>query len=175
MKTLSDTNAQLQQQLAGVANHQASQAEQKFFETLDRLVPSWGALNYDQSFLGWLGQPNPFSAGKTRKQSLDEAVNNFDAPTAANFFKEYLALHPESATPQNAQVVTTPTLQAQVVPQSRSGPDVTSRPKGRTWSHAEIQQFYADVANGKFRTKPKEKQQIERDIFAAQRENRVAA
>jgi hypothetical protein len=44
-----------------------------------------------------------------------------------------------------------------------------------TYSTEDIRRFFNDVKSGKYRGKEQERDRIERDIFAAQREGRIVA
>jgi len=175
-RQLQERNQYLESHLQGVTQAQNEGREEAFFSKLPALVPDWETLNYDAGFLAWLNQPNPFHAGETRKQGLDLAVQNFNPEAAAVFFTAYKAENPTvPVTPKN-QPVSVPSLESQAQPAQRSTPDVVRpTPQGRVWTQGEITKFYRDVTDGKYRTNPNEKQRIEREIFTAQRENRIAA
>jgi hypothetical protein len=67
-------------------------------------------------------------------------------------------------------------LEKQVSPgRSRSTGTPVSSNQGKTYSPADIQKFFDDVRSGKYKGREPERSRIERDIFAAQRENRITA
>jgi hypothetical protein len=67
-------------------------------------------------------------------------------------------------------------LEKQVSPgRSRSTGTPASANQGKTYSPADIQKFFNDVRAGKYKGREPERSRIERDIFAAQRENRITA
>lgn len=170
---LKEHNTRLEQSLNGVNQQQAETRVNAFQQRLISLVPDINALNYDQGFLTWLAQADPLDARRrTLQQRLDEAVQIGDADAVANFFHTYRRLttpQPVSPAPSSSSA-----QMAQAQPMSRSGPDAdTSGQSGKRWTQKEIGDFYADVSKGKY--SPAEKTRIERDIYAAQKDNRIAA
>lgn len=154
-------------------------AHERLLATLDREIPDWRQQNNDPGFLDWLSQADPYS-GAARRDLLGKAYDGFDAPRIIAIFKGYRAEH----------AVVTPTPPAAAPAQ----PDASQRkleeftapgtpkagaagaPNGagkRTWTQAEIKQFYDDAAAGKFRNNKQRRDEIEREIHAAVREGRV--
>lgn len=169
---------QLRGRVSGVGQHIVNSARDQFFIRLDNEVPGWKELNRNTEFLDWLDLPDPFS-GAIRKQLLDAAVQRNDATRAAAFFKGFIS--DEAATrPANIQPDPAAKLAPKVPLESLAAPgraktvateDVpTEKP---TFTRAEISQFYADVAAGKYRGHEAEKSRIEAMIFEAGRERRV--
>lgn len=167
---LAQRNAELEQSLTGVSAQQEKDAQARFESHLKHLVPDFDALNYDERFLSWLLQVDPLDARRrTLQQRLNEAVNASDAEAVAGFFnafKSVAAQHVPAPIPK-------PDLSAQAQPVSRAAPDVTPSKTGRIWSPAEINAFYTDVSRGVYT--PTDKARIEKEIFAAQKDNRIAA
>jgi len=50
-----------------------------------------------------------------------------------------------------------------------------SNSNARTYSPVDIQKFFNDVRSGKYKGREQERDRIERDIFAAQRDGRIVA
>lgn len=168
-EALKQRNAELEQQLNGVTRTQAENAQARFQADLMRLVPDFNTLNFDSNFLSWLSQVDPLDARRRSLQErLNEAVEYGDAEAVAGFFNAFRKV-------VSAQPAPTPKvdLAAQAQPASRSAPDAAPAVSGRQWTGANIDKFYADVARGKYT--PQEKQRIEREIFTAQKDNRIAA
>jgi hypothetical protein len=173
--------AQLQQQIASLQStvvpkmtqieHQATLSrEDQFTRSLDGLVPQWRQLNDDNQFLNWLDEVDELS-GTPRQELLNAAVQTLDAGRAARFFTQYIRL---TAAPVPTPAPTpgaSAQLEALVAPgKGRGGaPQSEKPPITRTF----IAQFFRDVADKKYSTRPDEKARIEADIFAAQREGRV--
>jgi hypothetical protein len=174
--------AQLQQQLQSlqttvvpkmteIAHETETNKVNRFVQQLDQSAPNWRALNNDEAFLNWLDMVDPL-AGMSRQQLLDSAVKAQDAARAAAFFNAYTR---ENGVPTPTPAPTpgvNPQLEALVAPGKGRGGAPPSNEKPPV-TREYIAEFYRDVAAGKYRDRLAEKQKIESDIFAAQREGRV--
>ena len=157
--------------------HQLSQNyavsnEQRFWADLQTTVPDWQDINADKGFQSWLLEVDPLT-GIARQTYLDDAQRQLDARRVANFFTAWKGTSgvPEARTERETQAASE--LERQVAPgKGRSG---GNKPQGeaRTYSSEDIKKFFADVQRGKYRGKEAERDRIERDIFAAQREGRI--
>jgi hypothetical protein len=157
--------------------HQLSQnyavsKEQRFWADLQTAVPDWQDINGNAEFQSWLLEVDPLT-GIPRQTYLDDAQRNLDARRVANFFSAWRGMTgvPDARTHREAQFASE--LERQVAPgKGRSG---GSRPQGeaKTYSADDIRKFFTDVQKGKYRGKEAERDRIERDIFAAQREGRI--
>lgn len=78
-----------------------------------------------------------------------------------------------SAQPSAPAPAQRPDISAQAQPTSRAAPDIAPVNSGKQWTQQGISEFYADVTRG--RVTPADKARIEREIFAAQKDNRIAA
>jgi hypothetical protein len=140
-----------------------------YMRELGRLVPDWQEIDTDDGFTAFLDEADELS-GRSRRTFFQEADKHMDAARVAKFF---LAFKGNS----------TPAPQAPVVPQAPSAIDVmvqpsavraTQAPQGRRhWTQRDIAQFYADQRRGRYT--PADVRRIESDLFAAQREGRIAA
>lgn len=172
--------AQLQQQIATLQStvvpkmtkieHQAALSQEEMFTRhLDNLAPQWRKLNNDQAFLAWLDEVDEL-ASVPRQELLNAAVAALDANRAARFFNAYSRLTAVQPTPAQTPGASAQ-LEALVAPgKGRGGAPQQEKPP---ITRAFIAQFFRDVADGKYRSRPDEKAKIEADIFAAQREGRV--
>lgn len=155
-----------------VAQKQAQSSEQSFWSDLSAKVPNWRDINADQNFLDWLMEVDPLT-GTTRQSYLEDAQRNMDAYRVANFFNTWqgtvgqqVAQSPRGAASE---------LDKQVAPgRSRNG-GAPAVQQAKTYSREDITKFFDDVRKGVYRGKETERDRIERDIFAAQRENRIVA
>lgn len=157
--------------------HQLSQnyavsKEQRFWADLQTAVPDWQDINGSAEFQSWLLEVDPLT-GIPRQTYLDDAQRNLDARRVANFFSAWKGMTgvPDARTHREAQPASE--LERQVAPgKGRSG---GARPQGeaKTYSTEDIRKFFTDVQKGKYRGKEAERDRIERDIFAAQREGRI--
>lgn len=154
-----------------VAQRQAATAEQSFWSDLTAVVPNWREVNSDQGFQAWLLDVDPLT-GLTRQTYLDDAQRNLDASRVASFFRTWQGLSGQSVA-QSPRNVAASQLDKQVSPgRGRSGGSATAdQPK--TYTNADIAKFFDDVRKGSFKGREAERDRIERDIFAAQRENRI--
>ena len=161
-----------------VGQRMAQNDQQSVLSLLDQQIEGWRELNHDPAFLEWLDEVDPFSGNK-RGALLQQAYRAHDGPRVVAFFNGYLKEHatvtPPAAAAAAARTAPQKRLDQYVAPGTpRTTPASTQDGSGkRAWSRAEIGQFYADVQQGRFRTKPDEQKKLEADIFAAQREGRI--
>lgn len=141
------------------------QLRDRFYRDLSGAVPEWEALNTDPKFLDWLGGVDDLS-GAPRVTMFDKAAGEFNVPRVVAFFKTYLAANQsEQKPPQQEQ------RQREVIAPDASRASAPAPSARKVWTHAEIDRFYTDVRRGVIPAA--EASNIERDIFAAQRENRI--
>lgn len=154
-----------------VAHRQAMSAEQAFWADLSTSVPNWRDVNADNAFHSWLLEVDPMT-GLTRQSYLEDAQRNLDARRVASIFSAWQGLSGQSVA-QPSRSAPTSQLERQVAPgRSRSsGAPLNDQPK--TYTPADIRKFFEDVRKGLYKGKEAERDRIERDIFAAQRDNRI--
>jgi hypothetical protein len=156
-----------------IGKRQVQSAEQDFWTAITAAVPDWRSVNSDPQFHAWLREVDPLT-GRQRQLHLDEAQKALDAGRAAAFFTTWRA---STNTPPSPTPTPRPTpasdLDRQIAPgRGRAGSPATA-PQGRTYSPADISKFFDDVRRGLYRGREEERSRIERDIFAAQKENRI--
>ena len=161
-------------QVTAVSQRQQVSAEQQFWSDLNTYVPNWQDVNSAEGFQNWLLDVDPLT-GNTRQSFLEAAQQSLDAYRVSAFFRTWLESSGQATGAQN-----TPTppaqseLERQVTPgRSRS----VSAPQGnqsKNYSPTDIKKFYDDVRTGKYKGREQERSRIERDIFTAQREGRIA-
>ena len=157
--------------------HQLSQShavskEQRFWADLQTAIPDWQEINTSREFQSWLLEVDPLT-GIPRQTYLDDAQRNMDARRVVNFFTAWKGMTGESdaRTPTAAQPALE--LERQVAPgKGRSG-GTKAQSEARTYNSEDIKKFFSGVQRGKYRGKEVERDRIERDIFAAQREGRI--
>jgi hypothetical protein len=154
-------------------------AQNIFFTELSRKASGWQQLNTDAGFLTWLEEVDP-GTGLTKQELLTDAVGRRNVERAAYFFNAYKEktgmVTPTDAAPQQQQPQAPQASgkDALVAPgRPRGGTPPQQGSEKRMWTRAEIAQLYADYRNK--RITAKEFQKLERDVFAAQREGRIAA
>jgi hypothetical protein len=170
--------ASLRQQLSGVTTVVQVDAREKMHQDLDHKLPQWRELNHDDGFLAWLGLPDPYSGG-IRHDMLKAAYAQNNPARVLAFFNGFLAeeaaVAPVQAGPDTgASPLRKVPLQSLAAPgrakAAAPNPGPVEKP---VFTRAQIAQFYADVAAGRYRTKEPEKQQIEKQIFEATKDGRV--
>lgn len=157
--------------------HQLSQShavsnEQRFWADLQTAVPDWQEINGSQEFQSWLLEVDPLT-GIPRQTYLDDAQRNLDARRVANFFSSWKGMTGTSDARTSTAAQPASELERQVAPgKGRSG-GAKTQGEAKTYTSADIKKFFADVQKGRYRGKEAERDRIERDIFAAQREGRI--
>jgi hypothetical protein len=157
-----------------VAQRQAVTAEQAFWSELTAAVPEWRDINTSQDFHRWLLDVDPLT-GLTRQTYLEDAQRNLDVRRVAAFFTAWQGLNGQPVA-QPHRSAPDSQLDKQVAPgRSRGGSVPSAGTASKTYSSKDIAKFFDDVRRGAYRGKEAERDRIERDIFAAQRENRIVA
>ena len=151
-----------------LASQQAQTAEQGFWSELTVVIPNWRDVNENQDFQSWLLDVDPLS-GLTRQTYLDDAQRNLDVTRVASFFQSWQSSTGAVVAQPNR---TASELEKQVSPgKGRSGSTTTGEAK--TYTPQDITKFFDKVRTGGFKGKEGERDVIERDIFAAQRDGRI--
>ena len=157
--------------------HQLSQNyavsnEQRFWADLQTAVPDWQEVNGNKEFQSWLLEVDPLT-GISRQTYLDDAQRNLDVRRVANFFTAWKGLSGGHNARTQRESQSASELERQVAPgKGRSG-GAKSQGEAKTYTAADIKKFFADVQKGRYKGKEAERDRIERDIFAAQREGRI--
>lgn len=172
---MSGINTNIVPQVQQVAQRQAENANDFFWRTLSATVPNWQQVNNDPDFHAWLMEMDPL-LGTNRQSALESAHRALDSGRVAAFFSAFMdATGKYKTPPADPSSRSTPSseLERQVAPgRSRS----SSPPQGQTaqkYSRADIAKFFDDVRSGRYKGREAERNRIERDIFAAQQENRI--
>jgi len=172
-QSLEDINRNVVPQVAQVAHQQANSDSNQFWADINRTVPNWREIQADPDFQTWLLEVNPLT-GKPLQSYLSEAQETFDSARAISFFTTWQEAQsntsPVAAEPERASASE---LERQVSPGRTRAAQAPSDSGGPTYSPTDIKNFFNDVRNGKYRGKEKERDRIERDIFAAQRDGRI--
>jgi hypothetical protein len=156
-----------------IAQQQAQSAEQVFWSDLTSVVPDWRTINDNQDFQAWLLQTDKLS-GLTRQTYLDDAQHNLDSDRVAGFFTSWTQ---ETGTPlaQPNRSAPNSELELQIAPGKSRGSGTPQGEVSKTYTRADITKFFEKVRTGKFAGKEKERDAIERDIFAAQADGRIVS
>lgn len=157
-----------------VAQRQAMSAEQTFWAELSAAVPDFRQTNDNREFQSWLLEVDPLT-GLTRQTYLEDAQRNLDARRVASIFTTWRAISGHTAAQPNRAAAASE-LDRQVSPgRGRSSGSVPTVNTPKAYSPQEIAKFFDDVRKGVYRGREAERDQIERDIFAAARNKRVVA
>ena len=143
-------------------------SRERMFDYLDATVAGWRETNVDGGFLRWLDQEDGL-IGATRLSLLHRAFEANDAKRVARFFTAYA-----SETGRDAKSAKLDPKDFVSVGKGLTPPPAKPEPEQIIWTPEDISAFYRDVQKGVFAKNPDEKARLERDIFAAQREGRIA-
>jgi hypothetical protein len=170
---LQQMQANVVPQVRAVAQRQHASAEQQFWSDLTAYVPQWREINDNTDFQSWLLDVDPLT-GAARQTYLDEAQRALDANRVSAFFQTWLDTSGQVFVPQSTPAVTNE-LEKQVAPGRSRGSGAPSSKAAKNYSPDDIKSFFNDVRLGKYKGREPERDRIERDIFAAQREGRITA
>jgi hypothetical protein len=177
-KQISDLTATVQQlqgsvvpRVEQIANDQAQNADQVFWSNLTTEVPNWREVNDNQDFQSWLLETDPLS-GLTRQTYLDDAQRNRDVARVSSFFTSWASVTGAKVAQPNR---TASELEKQVTPGKGRNSGASQSGELKTYTPQDITKFFEKVRTGKFAGKEKERDAIERDIFAAQADGRIVS
>lgn len=171
---LNNVQQNVMPRLDQVQQHQAMSAEQQFWSGLQQAIPNWKEINSNQNFHRWLLEVDPLFGAK-RQDMLQQAQQNLDLNRVVTFFRTWMNQAGYSGNDKGSKNTQGSQLEKQIAPgRSRSGPAPTTSNK-RTYTRTDIQSFFDDVRKGKYKGREKERDRIERDIFAAQSDGRITA
>lgn len=160
-------------QVQNLVQRQVATTEQQFWAQLAAAVPNWRTINDDPDFQTWLLQVDPL-VGVTRQTILEDAQRNYDAARVANFFHTWASISGQSASGSKQSASRASQLEQQIAPgRGRGGSSATASSGSKQYTPADIRAFFDAVRQGKYKGREQERDRIERDIFAAQREGRI--
>jgi hypothetical protein len=161
-------------QVQAVAQRQQMSSEQQFWSDLSRNVSNWKEVNDNPQFQNWLLEADPLT-GITRQTYLEDAQRSLDAGRVANFFRTWLEITGQASVAQPNRNAAASELERQVTPGRSKNTGAPASNTAKMYSPDDISKFFNDVKQGKYRGRETERDRIERDIFAAQREGRIVA
>lgn len=164
--------AAIEQRLEGTSREVSRTAEEVFYDRLGTMVPDYEALNEDPGFLAWLGEVDPVY-GAPRQAALTAAAGAMDVTRVARIFLTYKNLQsqaPVTQTPPASQQ-----LERQVAPPTVNAPQPRQQGSKPLITEAEVQSFYNDMRQGKYRGREDEAVRAEAIINAAMAEGRIVA
>lgn len=173
-QTLQRMQTHVVPQVQAVAQRQQMSAEQAFWADLTTAMPNFRDINGNEAFQAWLLEADPLT-GISRQTYLDAAQRELDASRVANFFRAWLETTGQAAVAQSTGRASTSELEKQVAPGRTKSTGTPQSNTAKKYSPQDIQKFFDDVRSGKYKGREQERDRTERDIFAAQRENRIIA
>lgn len=160
-------------QVNNLAQRQVVNSEQQFWTELTTYIPNWRDINNAPDFQSWLLEIDPLT-GISRQTILEDAQRNLDVRRVGNFFRSWMELTGQANVAQNTnRQATASELERQVTPGRSRNTGTPSNSNAKTYSPEDIKTFFNDVRQGKYKGREAERDRTERDIFAAQRENRI--
>lgn len=172
---LQQMQTQVVPQVQHIAQRQQFSAEQQFWADLAAAVPEYRKINANEGFQKWLLETDPMT-GLVRQTYLEDAQQALDAQRVANIFRAWGSSTGQAVDAQTTGRVSSAgsELEKQVAPgRSRSSGAPAGNNGAKMYTPQDIQKFFQDVSMGKYVGQEQERARIERDIFAAQRENRI--
>lgn len=169
-------NTTIVPQVQQVARQQAMSAEDKFWGGLNSTIPNWQQINNDPDFQSWLLEFDPLT-GVTRQMYLEQAQNALDVSRVAAFFNTFIQATGKyaNANAQPNRSASASELEKQVAPGRGRSTGAPNSQAARQYTPDDIRTFFTDVRQGKYKGREAERDRLERDIFAAQREGRIVA
>jgi len=111
--------------------------------------------------------------GISRQTYLEDAQRMMDAGRVSNFFRAWLEDTGQANVAQTKGRAASSELEKQVTPGRTKSSGSPQSNKAKMYTPQDIQKFFSDVRQGKYKGREQERDRMERDIFAAQRENRI--
>jgi len=149
----------LQQQNAALQQQLARETRQRLDMQVAQAVPDYQEIDRDPRWLRFLLETDPLS-GCPRQQLLNDAIAHGDVYRVVAFFRGFL----------NEYRTTNGGVSSTATPRSRT---TRSAPSGTVYTNESIKALYEQRRRGKITDA--DWARIENDIFAAQKEGRVAA
>lgn len=172
----------IEQKVTGTVQQTAQQARQAMLTSLDNALPEWRGINVRDEFKAWLALPNPYASG-SRLSALTQAYEQNDTGRVLNFFKGFISelAAEDPATPSTPAPATPPAppkpgLESLAAPgRARVSAQPNAPTEKRIITTTDVNAFYDAVRKGYYNGREAEKQALEQELFAAQREGRVRA
>ena len=161
-KTHDDIAEELQKvkgTLNNIVTTQVQTEEDRFYSTLDKMVPDWEQINESDAFKAWLKEKMPLTASE-RQRFLEAAQKRFDVETVASFFTTFKG---ESGVSYMPDTKTAPGNQ----------PIVEGGQETFIVTQAEIANFYDECKKGMWKGRETEARENEMKINRAIKEGRV--
>jgi hypothetical protein len=182
INNLSKQVAELQSRLTVVGQTVVADKRAEMNEGLNAALPNWLEVNRNPKFLDWLGLPDTYS-GAIRHELLTKAYAANDTRRVLAFFNGFLAEEAAIAPPAVMADLTPAThsppaamiqLADLAAPgRAKSAAPLTGPAEKPSFTRAQVTQFYADSAAGRYRGREADKQRIEAQIHDAGQNGRI--
>ena len=170
--------AQLGGQMQPLQQSVAQREYETFLSGVAAQVPDLDAVNTDPDFLAWLNTSNPYDpSGGSFGDTLRAAESRRNVAGVARIFTDFVAqsgkyAQPQAATPKAATPA--PTRPKNVQPSATHATPAQPDKGQRPWSIAAVEQFYRDVAQGKFSGREEEARAMKKEIYLAGQQGLIA-
>lgn len=174
--------ALLERQITGTVQQTAQTARQAMLTQLDTALPEWRQINVQPEFKAWLALQDPLF-GVSRQSGLLQAYERNDTARVLKFFESFVselaaqdpAPHPAPA-PAAPPAPPKPGLESLAAPgRARTSAQPNAPAEKQIITTADVNAFYDAVRKGFYNGREAEKNALEQELFAAQREGRVRA
>lgn len=159
-------------QIAPIAEQTARQEYEGFLARLAEHVPHMAEINVDPEFLSWLDAEQDPYTGDTMKAILERMVKSRNIAKTAKIFNDFAAQSKGKYAPKPAQAPASRPRNIQ--PEQGGAQQPPINPGKKNWTTAEVKQFYAELAQGKWMHRETEAEAMKREIFKAGSEGRIA-
>jgi len=166
--------------VASVEKDVRKSAEETFAGKLDRLVkdesgiPCWRQINDDKEFTNWLKTEK--YGGFTKFELLRGALTKSDADAVAEFFTDWQKLKKSASAPPKGEESVGGNKPVEgdeaLAPPKPGGGAPPKKPgegddKPKTFTRSFVKKFHTDVALGRYKNKPKDRERITAEINEA--------
>ncbi len=146
---------------------EVQERKQRYWALINEQVPDWEDINASDEWKTWLNGTDEMS-GQNRGALLDHAQDQLNGEWVVKIFNTF-----KQVMPQLAQALPSAQLQNQVTP-TPGGGSGNGVPQKRTYTRAEVHQFFQDKIRGRLKhLDPQEVAAMEQDITAADVEGRI--
>ncbi len=164
----------VQASLKGVGDMTARTQTTLFEDALTDRVPDWETINLDPAFMLSLQEVDDYS-GVKKIDLLNDAYASQDLNRTALFFERFKPSAPAPVVAAKPAAKVPDPLIKLITPASSRGAPQTGNPvvESKVWTPADISKLYSDQRNGVITAE--EFAKLEKDLYKAQSENRIAA
>jgi hypothetical protein len=172
--------APVKETMDSVASENLKTRQERFEEALTAQVDDWRSIYVDPQFVNWLQTRHEELSGISYMDIFSKANNEWNLNGLANIFKQYKKATGmgEPPTP-NVNTPTAPSVDPReplVTPgRSHGGSASSTAPQGKVYKMSEVNQFFKDVALGKYRGRDAEVAAMDAEITRANLEGRIVA